>query len=604
MKILFYIILFFSSAASATVLTDVDQVLFKARSESWSQERQWRLLLHYRPKTWGREKSQTDSPSFFLHPEGAKRADLELEALIKEFFHGQIQITSVEGAFTEPARCVFPARFMWLARKLKRPLDLSACERYQRFQSILSAQSATYVFSSYYLNNPASGFGHTFLRLNKAPSARTGERYQLSDYGVGYAAVMISQNPLVYSILGLSGMMPGSFDINPYYYKVREYNDFESRDIWEYDLTLTPDEVEFLVAHIWELIPVGFDYHYLTENCSYRILAILETTRPSLNLISKLKTQVMPADTVEIVFNEPGLVKNLHYRPSNRVVFSTRYESLSSSLKERIHDFAGDEKLEPLVQQLSTDEKRQVLDVAIDYLDYRYAGEILRREGPYQFKQEVLRARAEVGGVTPELQVLTPLTEAPHVAHGSRRLGLGHRFYDEQDISLLAMKLSLHDLLDPLTGYPPTAQITMGEGVLSFNHSTQEVAVDRITLFEVVSLSPWTDFNHSPSWRLKISSERQADPDCSVLCRQNELTGGIGHTRTVAGAEVSAWLRTGVIHSNEFNDQTTSLIYGPSLQLRYHFHQFSLLGEIYYRYASSLETHERRLLQTGVQWSP
>ncbi len=602
-KLILLLILLSAQISLATTLTPLDNALLRARQENWSQDRQWHLLLHYRPSILG-EKSQADGAKFFLSPAGATRADLELEALIKEFFQPQRMITSQDGKFSEPAACVFPARFMYLAKKLGQPAPVIECNRFKRFQEILSAQSVTYVFSSYYLNNPASGFGHTFLRLNKAASARTGERYQLADYGIGYAAVMVSENPMVYSVLGILGLMPGAFDVNPYYFKVREYNDFESRDIWEYDLALTPDEVQMLVAHLWELSDVPFDYYYFSENCSYRMLAVLEVARPSLNLVDKLKTQVMPADTVAIVADAPGLLKEVQYRPSNRVIFLSRFDSLPSNLQNRVREFSLDEDLKKLTLGLSNQEQRDILDAAIDYVDYHYATQILKKEGKYSFKKDILAARAEVGGISPDLKISAPTEEAPHVAHGSRRLGLGYRSSQGEDVSLLAVKLSLHDLLDPKIGYPPTAQITMGEGVLSYNSQARETALDRFTLFEVVSLAPWSDFTKNNSWRLKLASERAYDSDCLGLCRQSELTGGIGHTRAFGNFEVTAWLRGGVIQSNDFIGENYSLTLGPAVQFRYHWKSLSFLTEGYYRYGTKTETHERRILQGGFQWSP
>ena len=46
------------------------------------------------------------------------------------------------------------------------------------------------VFSSYYLNNPASAFGHTFLRLNREEVASGGERLDLIDQAVDFAAIL------------------------------------------------------------------------------------------------------------------------------------------------------------------------------------------------------------------------------------------------------------------------------------------------------------------------------------------------------------------------------------------------------------------------------
>ncbi|HEY5678025.1 MAG TPA: DUF4105 domain-containing protein, partial [Myxococcales bacterium] len=111
----------------------------------------------------------------------------------------------------------------------------------------------TLVFSSYYLNNPASAFGHTFLRLNKAAAAQSGRRFELVDSGIDYAATADTHNAILYAFKGLTGLFQGHWNNYPYFYKVREYADYESRDLWEYDLDLTPQETARLVAHLWEL---------------------------------------------------------------------------------------------------------------------------------------------------------------------------------------------------------------------------------------------------------------------------------------------------------------------------------------------------------------
>jgi len=49
-----------------------------------------------------------------------------------------------------------------------------------------------------------------------------------------------TRHRVLFAINALIGVYPGMFSIMPYYLKVREYNDLENRDIWEYELNLTP----------------------------------------------------------------------------------------------------------------------------------------------------------------------------------------------------------------------------------------------------------------------------------------------------------------------------------------------------------------------------
>lgn len=600
----------FSASAKATS----DPALENARAKQLHTHRAWHLLLQYQPKLFGGFESPAKSPNFFLSPNGARDPESELLTTIVEFSKNTRKVVSRDKKFEDPVACVFPARKMWLEKMLEVKFPSPACERYERFVEILQPQSLTYVFSSYYLNNPASAFGHTFLRINKAPSAKDGERYELSDYGVGYAAMKVSDNPFVYSFLGVSGLMPGSFDINPYYYKVREYNDFESRDLWEYDLGLTPDEVKMAVAYIWELLDASFNYHYFKENCSYRILSILEVARPGLHLTDDLKMQVMPADTVQTIYRQKDLVTRIHFRPSVRSTFESRYKSLSSDERSAIRKFATNESLEELTGRLSVlsaDSQIKALDAAIDYLDYRYPKEILRKEAKYDFKKQILVKRSETGGLSEPLKVEAPFGEAPHVAQGSRRLGLGYRDFAGEKSYTFDFKLALHDLLDPKLGYPPTAQITMGHFGGSYTSPPDAAAqakfeLDYATLYEVISLAPVDAFTSGSSWRLKFSYDRGVENDCVNFrsCAWTELSGGTGPTVSVwSHLDLTLWLRMAALTSGDFVDEKFRFGLGPGISVRWNYGRLALMAETFFRYDIKGREQEFRRHTLGINFA-
>ena len=105
------------------------------------------------------------------------------------------------------------------------------------------------------------------------------------DYGINFAANQNPKdNPIEYVINGLFGLYDGQFAIFPYYFKVNEYNEAESRDMWEYRLSFNTEEIEWAYSHLWELGAASFPYYFFSDNCSYHILSILEIARPSLRL--------------------------------------------------------------------------------------------------------------------------------------------------------------------------------------------------------------------------------------------------------------------------------------------------------------------------------
>ena len=76
----------------------------------------------------------------------------------------------------------------------------------------------------------------------------------------------------------------GRFSTMPYYIKVQEYNNLESRDLWEYPLHLTRPQVDLLVRHLWELGQTSMAYYFFNRNCSYQLLPLLEAAAPDLNI--------------------------------------------------------------------------------------------------------------------------------------------------------------------------------------------------------------------------------------------------------------------------------------------------------------------------------
>ena len=104
----------------------------------------------------------------------------------------------------------------------------------------------------------------------------------------------------------------------PYYLKVREYTDLENRDIWEYELNLSPEEIDRLLMHAWELGPIHFDYYFFDENCAYHLLGLLEAARPDLELTKGFRWWAIPSDTVREVVKQKGLVKRDPVSPLER----------------------------------------------------------------------------------------------------------------------------------------------------------------------------------------------------------------------------------------------------------------------------------------------
>ena len=385
------------------------------------------------------------------------------------------------------------------------------------------------VFSSYYLNNPASAFGHTFLRLNREEVASGGERLDLIDQAVDFAATADTSNAVLYAFEGLFGFFRGEFSARPYFYKVREYADYESRDLWEYELSLDQRQIAMLVGHLWELGQTWFDYYYVTENCSYHILGALEAADPKLDLLSHLGPATLPADSVKALFANPGLVRAVRYRASARTELAARTAGFEGAELDAVQELADGED-PPGLDATPTDERVRVLDAAVDLVDVRHGRDIVTGADPAaeRLRQRLLERRSAIGVPSPPLVIPPPPAGGPERGHGSMRFGLGAASSRQEGLLLLLdARMALHDLTDPPAGFSPRTQIEFFKLLLSLANRPGTLRLEEASLVEVTSLNAIDRFERRLSWKFRVGATRVADAGCD-RCIAGLLTVGGG----------------------------------------------------------------------------
>lgn len=474
-----------------------------------SKDTTWHRLLHYK-KTWKGLESEADTQDFFLAKDGKNNPESELNAAIAAFNSNDKNIV-----------CRFPARYQWLKKHVAvKDFSVEGCDEYVKFRDKLGAKSASLIFSSYYINTPASAFGHTFLRMNRHPhGAKKEDRTELLDYGINYAAMMDTQNALVYAIKGIFGLFPGVLTAVPYYYKVREYNDHESRDLWEYELNLSQEQLNFMIAHLWEMGQSRFDYYYFTENCSYQILAVIDLVNPNFSLVDRIPFYVIPVDTVRAAVEESGLVISKVYRPSalTKLELGTKGMKVEklTLIKNLAHDPARYEK--DLVTLKTDEERAEVLDRSIEAMDFLYAKDLLIGKGEKkEEKHKLLVMRAMNPVISEDKEYKVSANMYPDRGHRSQRVGLSQGYSQgEGSYQLLSMRFALHDMLDPLPGQPPHSEITFADVGLRLQKqnytSTQKLLINHLDIFRVKSLQPVTPWQQNYSWNARIGMNTLRD---------------------------------------------------------------------------------------------
>jgi len=497
-----------------------------------ANEREWHLLLHYRENLFGGHTSEQDDQGFFMSPDGKTDPQAELDATLKQFFSDELV-----GRSKQPAQCAFVARYHWLRERLQfddSRLQKMACERFDRWFNDFEAQSITLVFPSAFLNNPASMFGHTLLRVDQKGQT---EQTRILAYTINYAADVPPDAGMAYPIRGIFGGYRGYFSTIPYYLKVQEYRDIENRDIWEYRLNFTGDQVRRLLMHAWELGNASFDYFFFKENCSYHLLALLDYADPSLHLTDEFLFWTVPADTVRLIASKPGLVSSIAYRPSRSNVIRRKRESLPPNEREIAHRLTRDisELKSPALNRLEPAQQTFILDLASDYLRYRI--DTTDEPSPLlkQRNRAILDARSQIRLPSEEFRV-EPFAKQPELGHNTSRASVGAGWRNNSVFEEQTIRAGYHDLLDPEIGYTPNAQIEIASVTMRTYNRYNQTRLERATLVNVVSLSPIDSVFHAPSWKVNVGMNTIRFDSCQ-LCSNGVANGGIG------AAVESHWLK-------------------------------------------------------------
>lgn len=478
---------------------------FQVLAQNW-QDLQWQRMLLYR-KSFFSYTSEADHENFFSHKDGKHNPEKELEAFID-------QALNEDPDPKKSVHCRFPARIRWLKKFREVPESKVTCDSLEAFRKRLSAKSISVVFSSYYLNNPGSSFGHTFIRLGKQSAAEKASdttTTELLDTGINYGALTDGAGPVLFAVGGLAGLFYGNYNAVQYYYKVREYNDYETRDLWSYELDMTQEEIDFIVDYVWELGNTLFKYYFLTENCSYHVLSILEAARPSLNLHAHMpRLYTIPAPTLKALEAE-GLISHVKFRPSASTLFYHQLNLLDEKEKKGVQTLIAQKTLE---EEFPPERKALIFDTALSLVDYKYAKEILKGDEKAQsIKRPLLIGRSKIPVRSPEPDFSYKLVRAPHLGHGQKRVALSYLNSDHKNLLDLEWRFAFHDILDNDIGYPNKVTLDIMKAIIRTNG--EDYQLRDFSVVDVLMLGKRDDYNRSSSWKFKLGQwqtrERKKD---------------------------------------------------------------------------------------------
>lgn len=509
--------LFLLTCCCASALVQAAAPAPADRLQRLASDPYWLSLGHYERGKLAGWRSYVDDDAFFLAEDGAWDPAAELTATLAGLY-------APSSLGDRHPQCVYPARTRWLREQLALDdLPAVSCAEFNEWYADIAPHSSVLVFPAAYLNSPSSMFGHTLLRIDQVDIDTQGS--PLLSYALNFGAFIEGMdNSILYAWKGLMGGYPGLFSLLPYREKIGEYSRLENRDLWEYRLNLTPEETGRMLEHVWELKQIQFDYFFFDENCSYRLLELLEIARPGLELTEQFPLTAIPADTVRAV-KDAGLVERIDYRPSRERELLTRSAPLQAQELAWVSRLADSPSVvdEPDYLKLATERRALIQDAAYRLLRYHAAGQ---ERDPRNAAHSYRLLQAINRNPPPRLQIEQPAL--PEQGHESRTLlaGIGNR--DGRTFADYGLRMAYHDLLDNLEGFPLGAQIEIAQLQLR-QYEGGRLQLQRLDLAGIRSLTPMSPLLKPWSWQVAAGLERVATEQADERL-VGHINGGGGFT--------------------------------------------------------------------------
>ncbi len=469
------------------------------------EKRYWLLLLHQTPNQ-KKFESEVDGLHFFFSWEG--KQDLRKEMLATLW------------AMSEPLedyeenwhpQCRFPGRYTWLKKELNfdsKKIPEIPCPNLTFWLKSIDFNHLSLVFASHFLGAPASSFGHTFLKLH----AKEFKNIDLLGHSINFAAIVPPQVGIIeYFFKGIGGGFQGGFSLLPYHEKVKEYNDFEKRDLWEYKLNLKKEEIIQMLLHTWELAHANFDYYFFKENCSYHLLSLIEIARPTLDLRSHYTGWTIPAETIKLLYKK-NMIVDFTYRPSTTTIIEQRLENLDEEEKKFFYTlFSGkDPNLvfqDPSFLKKDFNKQVNILDAALFALRDKYEENRDKITGKSiierAFYEELLKERAKLPSPKEEFKA-KQREEGPHKSHSVFSLKTALGLSNAGAYLGLALRLPIHELLNNQDGYPLDSTIVFLNTDLRLYDKQKWPYLYDLTFLRLLNITPFEKFTKNLSYDIII----------------------------------------------------------------------------------------------------
>lgn len=458
--------------SSRLFASDLDQLL----NLHEYNDPQWRALLY------------SHNDSFDIHDSAyyfsSSKVSLK-EELIESYNHFFIKKDA-------QSICKFPARYLWLAKKINKIPDFSNCDQLSEFIQKAPFDILSVVFASENITSPTSMMGHIFLKISG-----NNEKKEKREHSISFFTEIegISFSSLVFKSL-ISGM-EGRYALAPYGDAKNVYLHKELRNIWEFDLKLDSFHHQLIQFHLYELKNISFTYLFHGFNCATLINNILAVVYPETFL--DRKGVVTPLDVVRKI-NKKEHVEQTHIYASDQWKITAMMNSFHFD-KESI-EVIKNEKYEKLnLMSLKDEGKFLTFKLAKFYNDDQYEKQKISEE---KWRENNRQIDSLSNGLDLSQTLDLSSYKKPYLTPPDSQIEISYLKRNKNDLSLISFLPASHSLEDDNSNYNDESSLKMGNMKLGYNFSKKKLFVDSIVLYSVSRYKPVNEFFNNWSGKLEM----------------------------------------------------------------------------------------------------
>ncbi|MEM9839098.1 MAG: DUF4105 domain-containing protein [Pseudomonadota bacterium] len=528
-----------------------------AFSETWLKLGRWEA----QPLRGG-YRSNIVTEEFFLAETGSVDPRAELRASMNAM------VGPLGGSPDQHAVCQYPARAIFIEQNfaLGLPDPFEACPELRTWSHDGEIRGVSALFIAGYFSNPGSAFGHILLRLHTDDETLVVE--DVLDTAINYGARSSEDDPMIpYIIKGLTGQYRSTYTSLDFYHHSERFRSEQLRDIWQYRLNLTEDEVRLLTAHIWELLRAKNRYYFLEQNCAYRVGELLELVADR-SLTPAAKKWMTPVDLFHRLSDTPDgddpAISRVSRLASKETQFTDGYRALARPQQRLVDDLISPDAIDLSGASVAVGDAASAYNVALDYFAFN---QDLPHADDRQAK--ILAARF---ALPPGEGVTIEPPNPPHEGQRSSLFSIAALSNNELGLGTeVRLRPAYFDFLSRTEGTQPYSELSMADIRLILRDDTIHLrSLEAVRVSGLgISEDGGPDTN-SRAWRVRIGAETK-DLSCDD-CLLGFVETGLGEAVEVRpGIALFALASARIEGGDQINDSLSGVATAGAIVRRKNF---------------------------------